>query len=118
LALPLGIKALRQFAVYYLQTHPTSPVKQICDEFPGFLAKPDISKADRGRYENQFSAYLALLVEFEQTGEADGEKVARIMQDLEGFGQPPPEVLKMMGGNMPGMPPGGGGGKPGDCPTQ
>ena len=87
------------------------PVKQICDEFPGYLKNPSLSREDRSRYERQFEAYKALLVEFERET-VNQDKVAQIMKDLERFGNPPPEVMKMM--NMDG----GGAGAPPPCPVQ
>jgi len=89
------------------------PVKAITEEYPKLLSKKGISPEDRGRYELQYTAYRALRVTFEQEAE-NTEKIVQIMQDLEKYGQPPDEVMKLLspeGGAIP--PP-----NPNSCPTQ
>ncbi|KAH9261736.1 hypothetical protein BASA81_000392 [Batrachochytrium salamandrivorans] len=94
------------------------PVKQICDEFPAHLAKTDIPPTDRKRFEQQQAAYQALLKEFEVEGETNSDRIAQIMRDLESYGQPPPEVMKLVGGpgGMPGL--GAAANNENPCPTQ
>lgn len=94
------------------------PVKQICDEFPAHLAKTDIPASDRKRFEQQHAAYRALLKEFDTEGETNSDRIAQIMRDLESYGQPPPEVMKLVGGpgGMPGL--GAAANNENPCPTQ
>jgi peroxin-19 len=94
------------------------PIKAITAEYPKVLSKKGIPAADRSRYESQYSAYSALRKVFEQEGN-NQEKVIQIMQDVERFGPPPPEISKILsaGGGAAGAGLGGAGGPP-PCPTQ
>lgn len=94
------------------------PVKAITEEYPKILSQKGIPSEDRSRFEQQYSAYKALRVTFEQEGDTNMEKVMQIIQDLERFGQPPAEISKLLGSGAapPGFP--AGGPNPNTCPTQ
>jgi peroxin-19 len=96
------------------------PIKAITDEYPKYLQRKDIPSEDRSRYESQFSAYRALRQIYE-SDDPNLDQVVQIMQDLERFGQPPPEISKLLGAGAPGAPGAPGlpeGMNPNQCPTQ
>eukprot|EP00004_Rigifila_ramosa_P022537 TRINITY_DN6166_c0_g1_i4.p1 TRINITY_DN6166_c0_g1~~TRINITY_DN6166_c0_g1_i4.p1 ORF type:complete len:204 (+),score=54.77 TRINITY_DN6166_c0_g1_i4:273-884(+) len=92
------------------------PMKDIEQRYPAWLSanKGVVPREEFERYTAQYSIVQKICREFE--GAARTEQVVELMEQMQGLGQPPPEIIKDIapgvefGPNgapmMPGMPPG------------
>jgi len=89
------------------------PIKKITEEFPKYLdTHPGLAKDDRARYTSMLGAYRALLKAYDDEPE-NVDQIARILHDVQQFGEPPAEIVKIL------QPTGGAdGAAPPACPTQ
>lgn len=91
------------------------PLSEIASKYPGWLAQHDatLSDEDRTRYTRQLAVVREICDTYEREPE-NTDKVVELMQRMQECGQPPPEIVKELGGGveldengMPkGLPPG------------
>lgn len=106
-----------------------TPMKQVCEKFPEWLAENEskISKEDFENYTKQNECFQQIVEIYDKDPE-NYDKVMELMQDMQKYGQPPPEVVKDLAPGVElgenGLPkldalqglPGGADGKPPNCP--
>jgi len=71
------------------------PMKQITDAFPKFLQqqRDKLSDEEYQRYGHQYQ-YFQRLIRVYDTDPENYEKLTELMQDIQQYGQPPPEILQ------------------------
>ncbi|XP_006456266.1 hypothetical protein AGABI2DRAFT_195459 [Agaricus bisporus var. bisporus H97] len=79
------------------------PLKDLGDNFPGFLANPPkpLDPALRTRYENQYSYIKQIIAVFEspnfdESNMETTKKILGLMNDMQSQGSPPPEIMGPM----------------------
>eukprot|EP00802_Teleaulax_amphioxeia_P017282 Tamp_17434.p1 GENE.Tamp_17434~~Tamp_17434.p1 ORF type:complete len:281 (+),score=78.25 Tamp_17434:106-948(+) len=92
------------------------PLSEIATKYPDWLTKhgPSLSEEDRSRYTRQLAVIREICDTYDKEPD-NTDKVVELMQRMQECGQPPPEIVKDLGGGVEldekGMPKG----LPGDC---
>lgn len=83
------------------------PIKDMRAKYPAFLAKSrgKLPASEIERFERQYEEFGRILTLLDTDGH-DKAEVVRMMNDMEGLGQPPDEIVAATGGLAPGAPAG------------
>ena len=89
------------------------PMLDICQKYPAWLEKSvgKLSAAEFQQHEKQYSCFKRICAALEQPGD-DMKEVMALMQEMQGYGSPPKEILDELMPNIGEIPNFGAGGLP------